>query len=83
MGQTCPARYAASMSARLAEHVLTVLRDSFGLSIGVIRYQPVGEDEVWRIDATDAKGERWAASDPDYYRAVCMLAELVGCDLEG
>ncbi len=62
--------------------MLGVLRDSFGLSIGVVRYQPIGEDEVWRIDATDARGERWAAMDADYSRAACMLAELVGCDLE-
>lgn len=49
----------------------------------MVKYQPIGEDEVWRIDATDAKGERWVASDRDYYKAACMLAELVGCDLEG
>lgn len=87
MPWACPSAYRAvrweSMSARLAEHVLAVLRNSFGLSIGVIRYQPTGDDEVWRIDATDAKGERWVASDPGYYRAAVLLAVLMGCDLEG
>ena len=54
-----------------------MLRSSFGVSIGVVGYTPHGEEQVWRIDATDAKGERWVASDPDYYRAAVMLAVLV------
>lgn len=71
------------MDAAYAEVVLDTMRRSLGLSVGVVRYQPVGDDEVWRIDATDASGERWTASHPDYGAAVVMLAELVGFDLEG
>ncbi len=50
---------------------------SLGLSVTPVWHR-IGENEVWRIVATDAKGERWVASDPDYYRAAVMLAVLVG-----
>lgn len=76
-----PLRYTGRVSAALAETILSTLRQYLQLSIGVIRYQPIGDDEVWRIDVSDAKSERWAASHPDYYKAAVMLAELVGFDL--
>lgn len=70
------------MSNCLAETILETMRKSLGLSIGVVQVARVGEDPAWRIDASDASGERWAAEHEDYYKAAVMLAELVGFDLE-
>jgi hypothetical protein len=53
-----------------------------GLSIGTVRVQRPGIGDAWRIDASDANGERRAAEHEDYYSAVVMLAELVGWELE-
>jgi hypothetical protein len=66
----------------LAERILDTMRQHLRLSVGVIRLLRPGEDEVWRIDASDASGQSWRAEHEDYYRAAVMLAELVGVDLE-
>jgi len=68
--------------AALAEAVLGTMRQHLKLSIGVVGVTRLGVGEVWRIDASDASGERWAAEHEDYYTAACMLAELVGFELE-
>ena len=70
------------MSDRLAETILETLRQSLKLSMGVCLIQRPGIGDAWRIDATDANGERWVAEHEDYYSAAVMLAELVGFDLE-
>jgi hypothetical protein len=66
----------------LAEIILDTMRQHMQLSIGVVMVSRPGEGEAWRIDASDAAGERWAAEHEDFYTAACMLAELVGVELE-
>lgn len=66
----------------LAETILETLRKSLGLSIGTTLIQYPGCDDLWRIDASDAKGERWVSEHEDYYSAAVGLAVLVGFDLE-
>lgn len=70
------------MSARPAEHILETMRQHLKLSMKCCQVERIGEDPAWRIDATDAKGERWIAEREDYYSPAVMLAELVGFDLE-
>jgi hypothetical protein len=65
----------------LAQAILATLRQHMKLSIGAVLVSRPGEGEAWRIDASDAGGERWAAEE-DFYAATCMLAELVGFELE-
>lgn len=67
----------------LGHHILETLRQHMGLSIGEVQMVDVDGRQVWRIDATDPKGERWVATDEDHYKAACLLATAVGFDLEG
>ncbi len=69
-------------TSALGEAVLNTMRQHLGLSIGVVAVTRPGEDQAWRVDASDDEGERWAAEHEDYYTAACMLAELVGFELE-
>ena len=62
--------------------ILQVMRAHMGLSIGEVKILDAQGRDVWRIDAIDAKGERWIATDESHYRASCLLAGAVGFDLE-
>jgi len=66
----------------LAEHILNTIRAHLRLSVGVVQVTRPDGAQVWRIDASSPAGERWAAEDPDYYKAAVMLAELVGMEME-
>lgn len=66
----------------VAESILHVMRTSLRLSTGAVQVTYPGVGPVWRVSAQAASGERWAAEHEDYYRAVVMLAEAVGMELE-
>ncbi|HYE63783.1 MAG TPA: hypothetical protein VD997_17460 [Phycisphaerales bacterium] len=66
----------------VAEAILATLREHHQLSIGVVGIEYPGVGQVWRIDASNAAGERWTVEHADYYSACVALAELVGFDLE-
>ena len=62
--------------------ILGVVREMMHLSISEVCMRDADGRDVWRIDATNAKGERWVATDESHYKASCLLAEAVGFDLE-
>jgi hypothetical protein len=71
------------VGSALGTIVLDQLRRSFCVSIGEVSLTRDGVGHVWRLSAADAEsGQTWAAEDEDYYRAACMLAELMGFELE-
>lgn len=37
---------------------------------------------MWMLSARDNDGRQWTAKHQDYYRAACLLAELLGFELE-
>lgn len=68
--------WAAMPSTKLAQAVLDTMRKHLGLTMNET------SGEVFRIEAVDGCGERWYAEDADFYRAACLLAEVVGFELE-
>lgn len=48
--------------------ILQVMRAHMSLSIGEMKIHDADGHDVWRIDATDAKGERWVATDESFLR---------------
>lgn len=67
----------------VAEAILSTLRVHLGLTVGAVAVVRPGVGQVWRVEASDPTGQKWSAEDASYYRACCLLAELVGFDLEG
>lgn len=70
------------MHDRLAIHILDTIKLSLKLHVGSVQYLHADGRLLWRVDARNNDGERWAAEDEDLYKASVMLAELVGFDLE-
>jgi hypothetical protein len=71
------------MSAVLATRILDELRRAYAVSIGECSVVRPDTGQVWRVQAVSADGrERWAAEHDDHYQAVCLLATMMGFDLE-
>lgn len=63
-------------STSLAQAVLDTMRKHLGLTMNV------KTGGVFRIEAVNGCGERWYAEHEDFYKAACLLAEVVGFELE-
>ena len=71
------------MSSALAIRILDELRRTHAVSIGECSVLRPDAGQVWRVEAISADSrQRWAAEHDDYYQAVCLLAALMGFDLE-
>lgn len=70
------------MSPAVAEATLDTIRRSLRLSVGCVQvYRYQDRRYVWRLDATDARGQRYTAEHEDYGAAVLLLGELVGFEV--
>ena len=69
------------LSAAMA--LLRQLQASFLVHLGEVRYYDrEAQEQLWVLTATDHEGEQWTARHADYYKAACMLAELMGFELD-
>jgi hypothetical protein len=68
-------------TAEQAERILAELREKLQASVGVVGVTYDGEP-LWRVDLTDATGQRWVAEHPDYLASCVALAEMVGSRTE-
>ena len=64
----------------LTEHVLDLVK-GMGFTIVATRIVDGGQGG-WRFSATNGDGHSYTAEDSDRYRAACLLAQLVGAELE-
>ncbi len=70
------------MSPRDADILLSVLRSSYGLTIGVSHLRPDGPDETWRVEARDDNARAWVVECPSYAGAALELAAQLGFEVE-
>lgn len=71
-----------ALGSNLGEAVLDTLRLHMRLAVDVDnRASPAG-DSVWRMRARGQNGKVWIAEHEDHYRAACLLATMVGFELE-
>ncbi|CAG0989173.1 hypothetical protein PHYC_02192 [Phycisphaerales bacterium] len=68
--------------SKLGDTVLDTLRQHMKLAIKVDSSSPLGGPTLWRLHAQSVGGQVWVAEHEDYYKAACILAEMVGFELE-
>lgn len=65
----------------LTDQVLRLI-DNKGMSVQESSELTLNGSPTVVFIAHDLNGQRWIAKDQDRYAAACLLAELLGCDLE-
>jgi hypothetical protein len=73
----------SGVSVSAASALLRQLQASFHVHLGEVQYFDYEAGaRLWLLSAADNSGVRWVAKHEDYYKAACMLAELMGFELE-
>ena len=70
------------LDRRAAAVVLRHLAEAHGLQFAIHHRSdsPLEDAGAWRLEAVNARGERWIVHDRRLYDATCELADRVGAD---